>query len=119
MFLVESRSRLCYSAAELLNKLALGGVPIRKTASISQDVAADFIHQNFKLPVILTTPQGKRVYVSNEETLRNVLSLFSAGHMVSVQKPVRDAEVHVTFVSEKEAVAYCRKGERRTSTNEC
>ena len=97
----------------LLNKLALGDVPIRKTASISQDVAADFINHEFKLPVILTTPQDKRVYVSNEETLRNVLSLFSAGHMISVQKPVRKAEVHVTFTSEREAVGYCRRGERR------
>lgn len=99
----------------LLNKLALEGVPIRKTASVSQDVAADFIRENFRLPVMLTTPQGKRVYISNQETLRNVLSLFSAGHMISVQKPVRNAEVHVTFISEREAAGYCRRGERRVS----
>jgi glutathione synthase/RimK-type ligase-like ATP-grasp enzyme len=99
----------------LLNRLAVGGVPIRKTVSVSQDVAADFIHHDFKLPVVLTTPQNKRVYVSNEETLRNVLSLFSAGHMISVQKPVRKAEVHVTFASEREVIGYCRRGERRVS----
>gem|GEM_PF-2355075 len=97
----------------LLNKLALGGVPIRRTVSVSQNVAADFIKEKFKLPVILTTPQDKRVYVSNEETLRNVLSLFSAGHMVSVQKPVKDAEVRVVFVSEREVVGYSRHGKKR------
>ncbi|MBR9689825.1 MAG: hypothetical protein GOV01_02945 [Candidatus Altiarchaeota archaeon] len=100
----------------LLNKLS-GVAPIRKTASVSQHVAADFIKNEFKLPVILTTPGGKRVYVSNEETLRNVLSLFSAGHMVSVHKPIKKAEVYVTFISERDVIGYYRIGDKRVHVN--
>lgn len=97
----------------IMGKLLKDGIPIRKLASISQNVAADFITNEFKLPVVLTTPQGQKVYVSNEKTLRNVLSLFSAGHMVSVQKPVRGAIVYVTFISDREAVGYKKEGDKR------
>jgi len=100
----------------LLNKVSKA-VPVRRTAAISQSAAADYIKNDFKLPVILTTPGGKRVYVSNEETLRNVLSLFSAGHLVSVHKPLRKAEVHVAFFSEASSIGYYRVGEKRVPTN--
>ncbi|MBR9680691.1 MAG: hypothetical protein GOU98_02605 [Candidatus Altiarchaeota archaeon] len=100
----------------LLSKISKA-VPVRRTAAISQNAAADYIKNDFKLPVILTTPGGKRVYVSNEETLRNVLSLFSAGHLVSVHEPIKKAEVHVTFFSENSSIGYYRVGDKRVPNN--
>ena len=102
-----------WNRPSIMGRLASDGVPVRKMASISQNVAADFITNDFKLPVVLTTPQGQKIYVSNEKTLRNALSLFSAGHMVSVQKPIRGAAVYVTFISDREAVGYKKEDDKR------
>ena len=111
---VSSETLFCFwNRPVIMGKLAAEGIPIRKLASISQNVAADFIKDDFKLPVILTTPSGQKIYVSNEKTLRNVLSLFSAGNMVSVQKPVKNGTVYVTFISEREAVGYRKEGDKR------
>ncbi len=90
----------------MLRRISSAGVPIERSASISQDVAFNFIKDNFKFPIVLTTPKGKEIRVNKEETLKDVLSLFSAGHTVSIRKPMKNAEEYVTFVSEKETVGF-------------
>ena len=90
----------------MLRRISNAKVPIERSAAISQDVASNFIKDNFTFPIILTTPKGKEVRVNKEETLKDVLSLFSAGHTVSIRKPMKNAEEYVTFVSEKEAVGF-------------
>ncbi len=96
------------------NVLSEGGIRLPEMAVISQDVAFDYIKESFKLPVVLTTPQGKEVYVTNETTLKNVLELFPAGHTILVRKPLRSDELYVTFSSMGATFGYVRAGDRRT-----
>jgi len=97
----------------LFRKLAGSGIPVRRIYAISQDVAGEVILKELKLPVIIIPPSGKAVYVTKEETLRSVLSLFPAGHMVVAQKPMKVESTLVVFVSPRDFVAYERKGNSR------
>jgi len=91
----------------LLSRLLLKHrISARKTFAIAQNVAANVILKKLKLPVIVTPPSGKRVLVTKEETLKDVLSLFKPGYMILVEKPIKPLSVIRVFVAGSETVAY-------------
>ncbi len=100
----------------LFRILSREGIPIRKIYAISQDVAAEVILKELKLPVIIVPPSEKAIYVSKEETLKNVLSLFSPGNMITAQKPIKVDSSIIAFATPTEVVAYEKIEENRRAT---
>ena len=100
-----------------LQKLASAGLPIRKTFAVAQDVACNAIVENFKFPVIVNAPGGKRVLVNNENTLKGVLSLFGPGNMMVMQKPIKTDTTTVVFVAGNDCIAYENVKGKRKSIN--
>jgi len=100
----------------LLRMLAKQGIKIRKTFAIAQNIVADTIAKELKLPVMITTTKGKRVYVNKRGVLKDVLDLFRPGHMVVIEKPITPESVIWSFVIGEEVVAsYERVGNSRRS----
>lgn len=100
----------------MLKALSKRGIHVRKTFAIAQNIVADTILRDLKLPVVITTTSGKRVYVNKMDVLKDVLSLFRPGHMVVVEKPITPESVIWSFVIGDEIVAsYERRGEVRRS----
>ncbi|MCD6403073.1 MAG: hypothetical protein J7K98_01950 [Candidatus Aenigmarchaeota archaeon] len=93
--------------------LRKNGIKIRKVFAIAQNVAASTIMNEIKFPVFITTPSGRRVLVTKEEVLKDVLNLFKAGNMITIEKPIKATSVVWSFVVGDEVIASYEKSEEK------
>ncbi|HDJ96476.1 MAG TPA: hypothetical protein ENG45_00185, partial [Candidatus Aenigmarchaeota archaeon] len=110
---VSEKFFIIWNRVLLLRTLAKEGIKVRKAFSIAQNVVLDKVLKELKLPVIITTTTGKRIYVNNEEALKDVLSLFEAGYMITFEKPITPESIIWSFVVGNEVVASYEKVEKK------
>jgi len=96
----------------MLRLFANNGIDVRKTFVVACNVAANTIINQLKLPVIITPPSRKKVLVTNENTLKNVLDLFRPGHTLIVEKPIKPESMIWVFVIGDEIIASYEKGDK-------
>lgn len=91
--------------ALMKNKLIKCGLKVRKGAILASNRTSRMMIENLKFPIIVRSPSGKGVRATNEETLKNVLSLFKAGYIRILEKPVKAESIIWCFVVGKEVIA--------------
>ena len=112
-----SALKILWNKPLVWKELSSNGIKIRKVYSIAQNVALGTIRDSISFPVLVTTPEGKKVLATNEEVLKDVLSLFRAGNMVMIEKPLKAQSVIWSFVVGNEVVAsYERIKDSRVAT---
>jgi len=91
--------------ALMKKKLINSGLKVRKSAILASNRTSRMLIENLKFPVIVRTLSGKGVRVTNEETLQNVLSLFKAGYIRMLEKPIEAKAVIWCFLVGEEVIA--------------
>ncbi len=91
--------------ALMKKKLIKCGLKVRKGAILASNRTSRMMIENLKFPIIIRSPSGKGVRATNEETLKNVLSLFKAGYIRILEKPVKAESIIWCFVVGREVIA--------------
>jgi len=89
----------------LMKKLIDQGLKVRKSVFLASNRTSRMIIESLKFPIIIRSSSGKRVKVTNKETLDNVLSLFRAGNVRTLEKPIEAQSVIWLFVVGNEIIA--------------
>jgi len=100
----------------LMKGLMNQGLKVRKSVFLASNRTSRMIIESLKFPITIRSSSGKRVKVTNEETLNNVLSLFKAGNIRILEKPIEAESVIWFFVVGNEIIAsYEQVGENLRS----
>jgi len=100
----------------LMKGLMDQGLKVRKSVFLASNRTSRMIIESLKFPITIRSSSGKRVKVTNEETLNNVLSLFKAGNIRILEKPIEAESVIWFFVVGNEIIAsYEQVGENLRS----
>lgn len=86
-------------------KLMNSRLKVRKSAILASNRTSRMLIENLKFPIIVRSLSGKGVRVTSQETLQNVLSLFKAGYIRILEKPIEAKSVIWCFVVGDEIVA--------------
>ena len=89
----------------LMKRLIDQGLKVRKSVFLASNRTSRMIIESLKFPIIIRSSSGKRVKVTNKETLDNVLSLFKAGNVRILEKPIEAESVIWLFVVGNEIIA--------------
>ena len=89
----------------LMKGLMDQGLKVRKSVFLASNRTSRMIIESLKFPITIRSSSGKRVKVTNEETLNNVLSLFKAGNIRILEKPIEAESVIWFFVVGNEIIA--------------
>ena len=89
----------------LMKKFIEQGLKVRKSAFLASNRTSKMLIENLKFPIVMRSYPGKRVLVTNAETLNNVLSLFKAGNIRILEKPIEAESALWFFVVGNEIVA--------------
>jgi len=90
----------------LMNKkLIKCGLNVRKSAILASNRTSRMLIENLKFPIIVRSLSAKGVRVTNEETLQSVLSLFKAGYIRILEKPMEAESLVWCFVVGDEIAA--------------
>jgi len=89
----------------LMKKLIEEGLKVRKSVFLASNRTSRMAIESLKFPIIIKSSSGKRVKVTNKETLDNVLSLFRAGNVRTLEKPIEAQSVIWLFVVGNEIIA--------------
>lgn len=89
----------------LMKRLIEQGLKVRKSAFLASNRTSRMLIENLKFPIVIRSSSGKRVRITNEETLNHVLSLFKAGNIRILEKPIEAESVVWYFVVGNEIVA--------------
>ena len=89
----------------LMKRLMDQGLKVRKSVFLASNRTSRMIIESLKFPITIRSSSGKRVKVTNEETLNNVLSLFKAGNIRILEKPIEAESVIWFFVVGNEIIA--------------
>ncbi len=95
-------------------KLMNSGLKVRKSAILASNRTSRMLIENLKFPIIVRSLSGKGIRVTNEETLKNVLSLFKAGYIRVLEKPVKAESIIWCFIVGDEIVASFEENKETT-----